>query len=311
MSERIAVIDLGTNTFHLLIAEISANGLSVLQKERIAVKIGQGGINKGVITDDAQDRALNALIEFKRQIDNFQIKDVYATATSAIRSAKNGKTLTQKIKDATGIQVTVISGDQEAQYIYEAVKKAVDIGSEISLIMDIGGGSVEFIICNQETIFWKESFEIGAQRLLDLFHYHDPIIPEEIENLNMFLTDHLNNLIRANLEYNPTVLIGSSGSFDTFSDIYKFAYGVVATEESTEVPLSLESFYGIYEDLITKKREERLEIPGMIEMRVDMIVVAAILVNFVLESCHLNQIRVSAFSLKEGVLYHILNNINK
>ncbi len=311
MSKKIAVIDLGTNTFHLLIAEISdQDKLNVKHQEKVSVKIGEGGINEGIITTAAEKRAITTIQAFRQTIDNYGIEDaIFATATSAIRSARNGKELTDKIAATTGIKVRIISGDQEAQYIYEGVKEAVEIGRETSLIMDIGGGSVEFIICNQDEVFWKQSFEIGAQRLLDLFHYHDPIIPIEIENLNMYLTDHLSTLISANLNFNPTVLIGSSGSFDTFSDMHQHATGTYGKEKSTEIPLSLESFLSIYNDIISKNREERLAMPGMIAMRVDMIVVAAILVKFILNSCHLSRIRVSSYSLKEGILFDILKNL--
>lgn len=310
MVKKIAVIDLGTNTFHILVAEISDRNMKVLHTEKISVKIGRGGINDGLITEPAQQRALDALIHFKGTIDEYGVDEVFATATSAIRSAKNGRELVEKIRQQTGIEVTIISGDLEAGYIYDAVKKAVKLGDETSLIMDIGGGSVEFIVCNENTIFWKESFEIGAQRLLDLFHYHDPILPEEIENLNLFLTDRLLNLTQVCIEFQPKVLIGASGSFDTFSDIYRIKAAIKKTSGQTELPLSVESFNEMYNDIISRGKEERMAIPGMIEMRVDMIVVASILVDFVITNCHLKKIRVSSYSLKEGVLFNIINRLN-
>ncbi len=310
MTKKIAVIDLGTNTFHILIAEISPAGMKVLDTEKISVKIGRGGINDGLITDSAQKRALNALAHFKAKIDEYKEIEIFATATSAIRSAKNGKDLVEKIKEQTSIEVQIISGDQEAQYIYDAVKKGVKLGNETSLIMDIGGGSVEFIICNESKIFWKESFEIGAQRLLDLFHYHDPILPEEIDNLVLFLTDRLLSLTQACQKYTPTVLVGSSGSFDTFSDIYRLKSGLKKNGAQTELPLSVESFHKMHMDIISKNKDQRMAIPGMVEMRVDMIVVASILVNFIIIRCDLQKIRVSSYSLKEGLLFNILDHLN-
>ena len=310
MTKKIAVIDLGTNTFHILIAAISGISMNVLYTEKLSVKIGRGGINNGFITDSAQQRAMDALVYFKKKIDEYGVNETFATATSAIRSAKNGKDLVKKIKQQTEIDVRIISGDLEATYIYQAVRKAVKLGEVTSLIMDIGGGSVEFIICNENSIFWKESFEIGAQRLLDLFHYHDPILPEEIENLNLFLIDRLSSLIRACMKFKPDVLIGASGSFDTFSDIFRIKADIKKTNEQTELPLSVESFQEIYHDIISKDKEERMAIPGMIEMRVDMIVVASILADFVITNCHLKKIRVSSYSLKEGVLFNILDGIN-
>ena len=310
MTKKIAVIDLGTNTFHVLVAAISNSEMKVLHNEKLSVKIGRGGINDGIITAQAQQRALDALTYFKATIDTYDVDETFATATSAIRNAKNGRDLVEKIRRQTGINVTIISGDLEARYIYRAVKKAVNIGDVTSLIMDIGGGSVEFIICNDHEIFWKESFEIGAQRLLDLFHYHDPILREEIENLHLFLTDRLLTLIHACLKFKPTVLIGASGSFDTFSDIYRSKANVHKINEQTELPLSVESFHEMYQDIISKNKEDRMAIPGMLEMRVDMIVVASILLDFVIANCSIKTIRVSSYSLKEGVLFNILDGLS-
>lgn len=307
--KKIAVIDLGTNTFHLLIVSISDGSFSVLVKERVTVKIGQNGISKGVITEDAQIRALKALIEFKKIIDQYDVSNIYATATSAIRNAKNGKQFAEKIKSQTSIDIRIISGDEEAEYIYYGVKTALSLGSETSLIMDIGGGSVEFIICNEDTIFWKKSFEIGAQRLLDLFHYHDPILKEEIIKLDKYLEDRLQPLIEAAALYNPSVLVGSSGTFDTLVEIYNLKYNLARSSDLSEYNLPLEEYNLIHEEIIHKVREERMKIPGMIEMRVEMIVVASELIRFVLNKLNLKRLRISSYSLKEGVLYKTINSI--
>jgi exopolyphosphatase / guanosine-5'-triphosphate,3'-diphosphate pyrophosphatase len=307
---KIAVIDLGTNTFHLLVAEISGKNFDVLFKEKISVKIGQGGINQGVITEEGIVRALSALKEFHQIIIQNGISEVYATATSAIRNAKNGKYLTQLIKEQTNIDVRIISGEEEAELIYFGVKSAMDIRDETSLVMDIGGGSVEFIICNSEKIFWKKSFEIGVQRLVDIYHKTEPITKKEIKNLETYFTNTLTPLQQAINTYKPTVLIGASGTFDTLSDIYHLNNQIDKKEEDTEYTLPLDQFFPIYESIIVKNKEERLQIPGMLPMRSDMIVVACCLVNYLLVNFEFNHLRVSSFALKEGVLYSILNSLN-
>lgn len=305
----IATIDMGTNTFHILIANVSKGKFDILHKEKRSVKIGQGGISKGIITEDAQKRGLDTLVYFKEVIDKYEAEQVFATATSAIRSASNGKELTGKIKSKTGIEVRIISGDLEAQFIYNAVRKAVNIGKDISVIMDVGGGSVEFIICDAHQVFWKKSFEIGGQRLLDLYEYHDPILPKEIGDLQQYIASNLNELTTACKKYKPKTLIGSSGSFDTLIDIYEAKESIEHSENQTEFSLSLPTFTNIYEELIQKNKAERLKIAGMAEMRVDMIVVALILVKFVIDGNDLQKIKVSSLSLKEGVLYDILEGL--
>ena len=305
----IATIDMGTNTFHILVAHVSKGKFDILHKEKSSVKIGKGGISKGIITDDAQKRALDTLIYFKEIIDKYKVKQVFATATSAIRSASNGKELTAKIKFKTGIEVRIISGDQEAQFIYNAVKKAVNIGADISVIMDVGGGSVEFIICDAHQIFWKKSFEIGGQRLLDLYEYHDPISPSQITDLKQYIDANLEELTTACQKYKPKTLIGSSGTFDTLISIYEAKENQPHDSNQTEFSISLSTFSNIYKSIIEKNRAERLKIDGMVEMRVDMIVVALILVKFVIDGNDMQKIKVSSLSLKEGVLYDILEGL--
>jgi exopolyphosphatase/guanosine-5'-triphosphate,3'-diphosphate pyrophosphatase len=299
---RIAIIDLGTNTFHLLIAEVRESGYRIIYRDRLAVKIGMGGINSGVITESGLRRAMLALQSFRNIMDEMHTDKVYAIGTSAIRNAKNSHEVVEKIKTVTGIEVNVISGDREAELIYFGVKAAVDLSDEPSLIIDIGGGSVEFIIANSKNIFWKESFEIGAQRLLEKFQRHDPILEDEVVTLNQHLDQSLSNLKEMLELFKPTVLVGSSGTFDTLSDIFCVKHHILKTPEEIETPLSIDGFHEIYEELVLKDREARMLIPGMIEMRVDMIVVACCLIKYVLSTHQFSQIRVSTYSLKEGVL---------
>ncbi len=302
MGDKIAIIDLGTNTFHLLLAQSHNRQYKILLQERIPVKIGLGGINSNIITDAGIVRAIEAMKNFKIRLDQNSISKVYAFGTSALRNASNGKEVAAKIESETGISIRIISGDEEADYIYEGVRTAVNM-KEISLIVDIGGGSVEFIIGNQEEILWKQSFEIGAQRLLERFHQYDPIPVNEIKELKSFLKLSLLTLSGAIEKYKPQVLVGSSGTFDTLSEIHCIRNGLHYDPVAPETPLSFKSFHEIFNELIIKNRAERLQIAGMIEMRVDMIVVACCLIDYLLDTHKAFQgLRVSSYSLKEGVL---------
>jgi len=312
-SRRLALIDMGTNTFHLLISEIDPTGEPIaLVKLKEPVKLGQDGISRGAIAPDAIDRALQTLTNFKAEIDKHEVQEVKAVATSAVRNASNGPKLVHAIRDQIGIEVEVISGDREAELIYYGVKSALAIGSERSLIVDIGGGSVECIICDEDTIYWKQSFEIGAQRLMDKFFITDPISAADAEAEMEFLEKELQPLTKAVEQYKPCVLIGSSGTFDTLCDIDVRRKGLDRScDPCTESDLTLSDFYEIYDDILKKTRSERLAIPGMVEMRVDMIVVASVLIDFVLENYELNKIRVSSYALKEGLLSEQLKLVTK
>ncbi|MGK7392205.1 MAG: Ppx/GppA phosphatase family protein [Candidatus Cyclobacteriaceae bacterium M2_1C_046] len=306
--KRIAILDLGTNTFHLLIAEIeNSDSFKVIYKEKIPVKIGKGGINEQRISPDAFQRALDAIHAFTGIIHSLHVNKTIASATSAIRNATNGPELLKKIKQQTGVIIRTISGSEEAELIYNGVRAAMKIGEKPVLIMDIGGGSVEFIIANEDEIYWKRSFEIGAQRLLDKFHKKDPISPEEQEELFSFLKEELKALIIQLHKYDPGMLIGSSGTFDTLSDIYCEMSGIEKDGEKTEIPFDINAFDSIYQDIISKNKLQRLAIPGMMQMRVDMIVVAVSLIKFILNSHNFEAIRVSTYALKEGMLYKLIH----
>lgn len=302
---RTAIIDLGTNTFHLLIVE----GSETIFKTSIPAKIGMGGISQGVISEEGIQRALIVLRNFRETIDNqsVSIENVFATGTSAIRNAGNKEEFIQRVLDETGIKIQVISGDEEAELIALGVKQAMSI-PETSMIMDIGGGSVEFIICKDEKIFWKQSFEIGGQRLMDKFMKSDPISMRSVQMMDDFFREKLLPLANACHQYAPKILIGSSGSFDTLIDMqYMKERGQLPASDEVAFEYSLPEFYWAYDELIFKNHAERMMIPGMIELRVDMIVVAMCLIRFIIQTLEIQRIRVSSFALKEGVMARILS----
>jgi exopolyphosphatase / guanosine-5'-triphosphate,3'-diphosphate pyrophosphatase len=304
-----AIIDLGTNTFHLLIAEIYKQRIEVIYKHNIAVKLGKGGINNGFITDEALKRAFDALAIFKSKIEAYNCKNILATGTSALRNAKNGNDFVAKIRNELHIEIQIIDGNTEALFIYNGVKNAVDLGTEKSLIVDIGGGSVEMLIANSHEVFWKKSFEIGGQRLLDKFKPSDPITNTEIDTIEHYLESQLKSLFEAINNHKPTQLVGSSGSFDTFMDMF-YANKNETTPNKTSFTLPFSDYQNIADSIIKTPLAQRRKLPGMIELRVEMIVVATILVGFLLRKTEIKTILVSTYALKEGVLFSDFKTYN-
>ena len=151
---RVAVIDCGTNTFNLRIVDVgSAAGWIPVFGQRVPVKLGQGGVAKGIITADRMARGLDALASMKEAIRNYRVEEVHVMATSAMRGAKNGQDFVAQTKDLTGFDIQVISGQHEARLIQEGIALNFPEGvQETCLTMDIGGGSVEFIVWNAEGI---------------------------------------------------------------------------------------------------------------------------------------------------------------
>lgn len=290
-----------------MIAEINGGKNHILHREKVGVKLGKAGINQNIIQQDAIDRAITALQNFKLKMDHEGVSSVYAFGTSAIRNATNANLVIEKIKSATGIQVTIISGDEEATLIYKGIQTALELGNETSLIVDIGAGSVEFILANQTKIFWRKSLEIGGQRMLELFQIHDPITAENIQQLDRFFESSLSEVHHATQLYPPVTLVGSSGTFDTLSDLYCAEHGIHKQASDGEVPLTIEYFHSIYHRLIKMNRAERMTMAGMIELRVDLIVVGCCLVHYILEKYTVKHLRVSSYSLKEGALTMLSN----
>jgi exopolyphosphatase/guanosine-5'-triphosphate,3'-diphosphate pyrophosphatase len=299
-----AVIDLGTNTFNLLIAERFPNAtFKKLFNTKIAVKLGENTINEGFISDAAFQRGINALKQFQQYLLDYNVEYTYAFATSAIRSASNGSEFVMQAKKVAGISISVIDGNEEADLIYYGNRMAVKMDDSISLIMDIGGGSTEFILANNQTIFWKQSFLLGAARLFDKFKLSDPVTTEEIILCNQYLKQELKPLFEAVQQFKPIELIGSSGAFDSIVDVIA---GELDTEElhdaKTEYDINHHHYLFISYLLKESTLKERYHIKGLIDMRVDMIVISVILIDFVLKELDLIKIRMSAFSLKEGVI---------
>jgi exopolyphosphatase / guanosine-5'-triphosphate,3'-diphosphate pyrophosphatase len=312
-----AVIDLGTNTFHLMIVEKNPDGtyLTLFRESRPA-KIGRsaavgagrsgGGIQERIITDEAIARALGVLTYFRQVLDEHGLDPagVAVFGTSAIRVAQNQQAFIEQVRAVTGLQVRVITGDEEAELIYRGVRASGALTTDTALIMDIGGGSVEFIIGTAERLLWKQSFEIGGQRLMERFMGEtDTLSPAAISRMHSYFQEQLLPLTNAIHQYHPQVLVGSSGSFDTLVDMhYQHERGVWPPSEQAAFELPMAEFYRAYELLLTRNQAERMAIPGMIELRVDMIVVAVVLIDYVLRTYGIGQVRVSTYALKEGVL---------
>ena len=306
---RLAVIDCGTNTFNLLIVDIKNNKtFSKVFSKRFPVKLGEGTINQGFISTQAVQRALEAIAAFNILINEYKVQKTTAFATSAIRDATNGDQLVQKIKNDFDISLSVIDGLKEADLIFLGVKEAAELTQEISLIMDIGGGSTELILARRDLVFWKGSFTIGAARLLEQFSPSNPITESEINNINDHLFQHLQSFFEAVKTYPPTELIGSSGAFDSMIEMINSELnGEPLNDVKTAYEIDLVQYQHISRLLQRSTIEQRKNIKGLVAMRVDMIVIFCLMVDFMLNALKINKLRVSLYSLKEGAVMDFIN----
>ncbi len=297
-----AFIDLGTNTFHCKIISFDGEGFKEIYYDKIFVKIGEG-IANNILTNEAIQRAKIALRQFREKINFYDVEEVLAVGTSALRNAKNQNEIVDLLIKWNW-DLKIIEGKREAELIFKGILLDPRIPkSNISLIMDIGGGSVEFIISDQGNIKWSQSFEIGAQRLKDKFHTEDPINAKKIHELFEYLETVLNPLKTAIKKFKVQNLIGSSGTFDTLLSINK------ESKKSQENFLRNSDFLKINNTFINSNINERLKMKGLIRERAEMIVTASLLVEFVIKTLPINGFYVSSNSLKEGLIYEEIQRI--
>lgn len=298
---RVAVIDLGTNTFHLIIADLTAAGVSVVYKTNVPVRLGEGRINDNIIIPAAFDRGLQTLKDFKQQIEQHEVSLVRAIATSAVRSASNGSDFVAAAGSFAGIDIEVISGDQEAAFIFRGVKATGAI-QQASLIMDIGGGSTEFIICTPQQLLWKKSYNIGAARLMQAWFHSDPLSTGEKTAILQHLDNELQDLKEACAQYQPIGLIGSAGAFETFAAMLLKDTDLKQIQSAA---LDLTAYKKLSAALLSSTHAERAAMPNLIALRVDMIVIAALITSYIIREIRLETLSLSTYDLKMGVLYQV------
>ncbi len=303
---RLAIIDLGTNTFNLLIVDtLNEQEYTVLFEQKLPVKLGKGGIHNKVIQADAMQRAESALAEHYETIRRFKAERVHAFGTSALRGAGNADDFLKKMREKFNFEIQLIDGNKEAELIYKGVRQTLNLGDKPSLILDIGGGSNEFIICNDQQIFWKKSFDLGIARLLEIFSPSDPVTKEELARVDAFFENELQPLFKESFNHNIKRLIGASGTFDTLMSM-------IDLNRKTKLPgthsqkIEMHDFYNLYTQLLPSSHKQRSKMPGLEPMRIEMIVLAIHFVKFIIEKLQIEQLFQSDFSLKEGAIFEVL-----
>ena len=298
-SERLAIFDLGTNTFNLLVRDASGQ---LIRSEKIPVKLGAGGLRDDLITPDAEERAIAAMHQHKAAAQEAGATRGYAFATSAMRSTSNGQQVADRIEKETGIPVNIIDGDQEAAFIAGGVAQAWPTCKESRLIMDIGGGSTEFVLLEEDTVHFSASYPLGVTLLMERFSPQDPMTEEDHRRIWDHMDDMLAQLWEALDSLPCQTLIGSSGSFDTLFNVAACREGrpelPIGTSSAT---FALKGLPDVLESLVISNRMERLLMPGMLEMRADTLHISALQIQLLFEHLTCKSMLLSGFALKEGV----------
>lgn len=313
---RVAIIDIGTNSINLMVAETKPDGsYNIIWTTKETARLGRGGINDGRLTDEAMERGIKAIGNHVASIERVGgVDKVMAVGTSALRVASNGPDFVAKIKEAYGIDIRVISGEEEARMIFDGIKQVTPLGRERVLVLDIGGGSCEFIIGDKDGIKWAHSYELGMARILDKFKPSDPITPKEIAAIEAYIRQGIlhqeegMNLYDAMKAYPTNTLVGTSGSFNTMAALVAGRNHPtlnISLCSSYEIPMS--NFDETYRKIINSTAEDRKKMNHMDPARVDMIVPGVIFINFVLSELKLSNLFQCSFALKEGAIWQMIN----
>lgn len=295
VSKRIAVIDLGTNTFNLLIADVFTRNFESVYTIKEGVALGMGGINKGIIAPDAYQRGIEALKKFKGICEEYKVDEIRAFGTSALRSAENTDDFIYDVRSKLKIDIQIISGEVEALLIYKGVQWSYDF-SERCVIMDIGGGSTEFIVADKSGIEAKISLDIGVSRIFQELELSDPLTEKDVQTIENWLEERSEGFFK---DKQCDVLVGASGSFETFHEMIhkeRFPAGIA----SQEIPM-VELHY-ILNWIIASEQSERDHHPFIIPIRRRMAPIAAVKTRWVMNQLLVKKVLVSPCSLKEGGL---------
>jgi exopolyphosphatase/guanosine-5'-triphosphate,3'-diphosphate pyrophosphatase len=298
--KRIAVVDLGTNTFHLLVVADKGNGEHVeIYRERAYVRLGEEGLEKIGIA--AFKRGIEALQKFRGIMDLFEVVAYKAYGTSALRNAVNADVFIRTAEQKAGILVEVIPGRREAELIFEGTKKSGAVGSTPVLVVDVGGGSVEFIIGTMNTIHFYASLKIGVAFLYKRFHHTDPLSVDIIEQMEAFLSLEMAEVLEKIKTFQPYKLVGSSGTFDVIGDHlglrqHDLMYKKVNVQETKEM----------IKQVLPLNMEQRLSLDYIPNSRADLIAVALVLIDFLLSAHPFEEILISPYAMKEGMIAELM-----
>lgn len=303
---RIASIDIGTNTFRILVGEAKDKELKKLYIDRVITRLG-GGFNKeGRIPEDVASRALRVLRKFADVLKIYQVEKIRAVATSIVRESINGYEFLERVQSETGIRAEAISGEEEARLTVRGVLKSVSVDSEYSMIFDVGGGSTEYVLVERGKIVGLRSTNLGVVHLTERFlkrnipsKYDISVISEEIRDV---LSSKLSWIPK--VSNNKLTLIGTAGTPTTLAAI-ELGLEKYDPDLINGFILKKDAVLKIFNTLIRISAEERLRIRGLEKGREDVIIPGALIVLKTMEGFSKDEILVSDGGLLEGVAYSI------
>ncbi|MGE0591974.1 MAG: Ppx/GppA phosphatase family protein [Vicinamibacterales bacterium] len=307
---RIAAIDIGTNSVHMLIVRVRPDlSFEVVDREKVMVRLGAGGLDGRSLTPDAMDSGLQALVKFKRLAEAHAVDVVLAAATSATREADNGGAFLKRIARDTGIRPRVISGEEEARLIHRAAVYGVDVGSGRAVVVDIGGGSVEITLGTSTTIEAARSFKLGVIRLTERFLRNDPVSERDERRLARHVRAEVDAFCAELAASGFDRVVGTSGTILSLGSVAATAARGTVPPELRNLRVTARQIRKTRRELLQLDLPGRLAVPGLDPRRADIVAAGAVVLDTILRRLGAADITLCDLALREGlVLDYIRRN---
>jgi len=302
---RLAAIDLGTNSVHMVIAEVTPDGrITVVDRVKEMVRLGRHAFTTGRLSPEAMALASRALRTFRGLAQARRVQRIRAVATSAVREARNGASFIRRLARETGLRVEVISGVEEARLIFRAARHALGLAGGPHLLVDVGGGSVELALVHDGQPVWMRSLPLGVARLTEQFLHRDPPSASQVRALQTHIERTVGDLLRRARRAGAVQAVGTSGTVNTLVQMALAARG----EEPGRLHGASAPAYEIARvrrRLLELPATERLELPGMEAKRVDLMPAASVLLDVILNRAGGLDLVACGWALREGVLLEL------
>ncbi len=302
-----AAIDIGTNSFHLVVVKVKdSTRFEIVTQEKEVVRLGSGSSDMKMLKPDAMDRGIDALRRF-RQIAEISQAPIRAVATSAVREALNKEDFIRRASEEAGVAIQVISGFEEARLIYLGVLQALPIFDKKILLIDIGGGSTEFLIGKEGEVIEANSLKIGAIRMTNRFLSEDPIDPKSVKQCRQYVKAYLNPMTREVRKHGFEIAVGSSGTILNIAQMVQVMRQETPTRHLSNFLFTRSELAEVVKTLVkadTLKKRQKIE--GLDAGRVDIILGGAIILEQAFEEMKIEAMTVSSFALREGVIFDSL-----
>jgi exopolyphosphatase/guanosine-5'-triphosphate,3'-diphosphate pyrophosphatase len=300
---RIAAIDIGTNSIHMVIADATAaGGFDVVDREREVTQIGRGSFRTGMLQGRAMRRTVEALESFVLLARRMNVERILCTATAAVREARNGGRFLQAARERAGIVPRVIPAEEEGRLIYQAVRSAVTLTDEPAMVIDIGGGSAQFVVGTHDRLRLATSAPLGALRLTEEFLASDPPTDAELHRLERAIRRRAKEPLAAVAGYEPVRLYGSSGSIHALAELaYREDKGETL-DHLNGFALTTAQVKKLARRLGGMTIEQRHALPCIDQRRAEIILPGALVLLHVLEELGLDEIVITDFGVREGLV---------